>query len=141
MSRSHRVALDWLFERINLDHKIHVKYVDTKNQLADMLTNGSFTRDAWNHNLRLCVQHHEFLDVFLQLFLFEQKAEHHVEENSRKEDGRRACGSVKKPERKSNPFNGFGCFIRHRETCARQGLPKRSKEMIIRVQQAQGNLC
>ena len=88
------VALDWLFERINLDHKIHVKYVDTKNQLADMLTKGSFTRDAWNHILRLCVQHHEPHDVFLQLFLFEQKAEHHVEENSRKEDGRRVCACL-----------------------------------------------
>ena len=53
VSRSHRVALDWLFDRINLDLKIQIKYIDTKNQLADMLTNGSFTRDEWNnlHNL------------------------------------------------------------------------------------------
>ena len=36
VSRTHRVALDWLFDRINLDSKIHIKYVDTKNQLADM---------------------------------------------------------------------------------------------------------
>ena len=33
-----RVALDWLFDRINLDSKIHIKYIDTKNQLADILT-------------------------------------------------------------------------------------------------------
>ena len=38
VSRTHRVALDWLFDRINLDPKIQIKYVDTKNQLADMLT-------------------------------------------------------------------------------------------------------
>ena len=37
-SRNHRVALDWLFDRINLDPKIHIKYIDTKNQLADILT-------------------------------------------------------------------------------------------------------
>ena len=49
VSRSHRVALDWLFDRINLDPKIQIKYIDTKNQLADMLTNGNFTRDEWNH--------------------------------------------------------------------------------------------
>ena len=49
VSRSHRVALDWLFDRINLDPKIQIKYVDTKNLL----------------------------------------------ENSRKEDGRRTCGSAK----------------------------------------------
>ena len=35
-SRTHRVALDWLFDRINLDPKIQIKYIDTKNQLADM---------------------------------------------------------------------------------------------------------
>ena len=33
--------------------KIQIKYVDTKNQLADMLTKGSFTRDEWDHLLRL----------------------------------------------------------------------------------------
>ena len=51
--RTHRVALDWLFDRINLEPKIQIKYVDTKNQLADMLTKESFTRDEWNHLLRL----------------------------------------------------------------------------------------
>ena len=40
VSRTHRVALDWLFDRINLDPKIQIKYIDTKNQLADMLTKG-----------------------------------------------------------------------------------------------------
>ena len=42
VSRTHRVALDWLFDRINLDPKIQIKYVDTKNLLADILTKGSF---------------------------------------------------------------------------------------------------
>ena len=41
VSRTHRVALDWLFDR----PKIHMKYIDTKNQLADILTKGNFTRD------------------------------------------------------------------------------------------------
>ena len=43
VSRTHR----------DLDPKIEIKYIDTKNQLADMLTKGNFTRDEWN-NL-LCV--------------------------------------------------------------------------------------
>ena len=30
VSRIHRVALDWLFDRINLDTKIQIKYIDTK---------------------------------------------------------------------------------------------------------------
>ena len=48
-SRTHRVAHDWLCDRVNLDPKVQIKCVDTKNQLADMLTKGSFTRDEWNH--------------------------------------------------------------------------------------------
>ena len=47
-SRAH-----WLFDRIILDPKIQIKYVDTKNQLADILTKGSVTRDEWDHLLRL----------------------------------------------------------------------------------------
>ena len=53
VSRTHRVALDWLFDRTNLDSKIQIKYIDTKNQLADILTKGNFTRDEWNHLLTL----------------------------------------------------------------------------------------
>ena len=53
VSRTHEVALDWLFDRINLHPKIQIKYIDTKNQLADILTQGNFTRDEWNHLLCL----------------------------------------------------------------------------------------
>ena len=53
VSRTHRVALDWLFDRINLDSRIQIKYIDTKNQLADILTKGNFTRDEWNNLLNL----------------------------------------------------------------------------------------
>ena len=53
VSITHRVALDWLFDRINLDPKIQIKYIDTKNQLADILTKGNFTRDEWKHLLCL----------------------------------------------------------------------------------------
>ena len=53
VSRTNRVALDWLFDRINLDSKIQIKYIDTKNQIADILTKGNFTRDEWNHLLSL----------------------------------------------------------------------------------------
>ena len=50
-SRTDRVALDWLFDQIKLDPKIQIKYIDTKNQLADILIKGNFTRDEWNHLL------------------------------------------------------------------------------------------
>ena len=53
VSRTHRVALDWLFDRINLDSKIQIRCIDTKRQLADILTKGNFTRDEWNNLLHL----------------------------------------------------------------------------------------
>ena len=53
VSRTRRVALDGLFDRINLDPKIQIKFTDTKNQLADILTKRNFTRDEWKHLLCL----------------------------------------------------------------------------------------
>ena len=47
VSRTHRVALDWLFDRINLGTKIQTKFVDTKSQFADMLTKGNFICHEW----------------------------------------------------------------------------------------------
>ena len=53
VSRTHRVALDWLLDRINRDHQNQIKCVDTKHQLAEILTKGNFTRDEWNNLLYL----------------------------------------------------------------------------------------
>ena len=53
VSRTNRVALDWLFDRMNLHPKIQIKYIDSKHQLADILTKGNFTRDEWNNLLHL----------------------------------------------------------------------------------------
>ena len=46
-------ALDWLFDRINIDRKIQIEYVESTNQLADILTKGNFTSDEGNHLLHL----------------------------------------------------------------------------------------
>ena len=43
VSLIHRVSLDWLFDRINLDPKIQIRYIDTKHQMADKLTTGHYT--------------------------------------------------------------------------------------------------
>ena len=53
VSRTHRVALDWLFQRINLDSRIQIRYIDTKHQIVDILTKGNFTRDEWNNLVNL----------------------------------------------------------------------------------------
>ena len=58
---SHQEALLYVFEDNEAVIKMiikgksptMIKYVDTKNQLADMLTKGNYTRDEWNHLLCL----------------------------------------------------------------------------------------
>ena len=42
VSRTCRVALDWLFDRINLDSKILIKYVDTKKTNRRQTDKGQF---------------------------------------------------------------------------------------------------
>ena len=51
VSRTHRVVFDWLLDRINLDPKIQIRYVESKSQLAGILARGHFTRDEWDHFL------------------------------------------------------------------------------------------
>ena len=53
VARTHRVALDWLCDRINLDAKIQIKYIDTKDQLADMLMKSNFRSDEWSNLLHV----------------------------------------------------------------------------------------
>ena len=48
VARVHRVDLDWLFERVQKDPGLGLKYINTKLQLADILTKGSFTSTIWN---------------------------------------------------------------------------------------------
>ena len=45
--------IGYLIELILTPNKIQIKFIDTKNQLADILTKGNFTRDEWNHLLTL----------------------------------------------------------------------------------------
>ena len=53
VSRTHRVALDWFFDRINLDPQIQIKYIDTKKPTCRHSNQGNLTRDEWNHLLCL----------------------------------------------------------------------------------------
>ena len=82
---SHRVALGWLFGRINLDPKIQIKYVDTNNQFADILTKGNFICDEWNH-LSTCSSQH---------FQLCQLPSNNVEKDTGKNRRRNNDGKVK----------------------------------------------
>ena len=67
-TESESISLDAsprLLDRIiNLDSKIQIKYVDTRNQVADILTKGNFTRDEWDHLLCFFknISHFSFTD-------------------------------------------------------------------------------
>ena len=53
VARTHRVDLDWLWERIRVDPGIFIKYVGTKEQIADVFTKGQFSAEQWHHLCRL----------------------------------------------------------------------------------------
>ncbi len=53
--RVHRVDLDTLWERLRTDPSLSMRYVGTKQQLADILTKGSFTKTVWDE-LRELIQ-------------------------------------------------------------------------------------
>ena len=49
VSRTHRVNFDWLLERSFDDPAVYCRYIDTKQQLADILTKPHFSARDWCH--------------------------------------------------------------------------------------------
>ena len=47
VARVHRVDLHWLFERIRNHPGIEIRWVDTKHQIADIFTKGTFVASTW----------------------------------------------------------------------------------------------
>ena len=115
VSRAHRVALDWLFDRISLDLKIQIRYIDSKHQLADILTKRNFTRDEWNNQSSSFVQNQPFqLHLLHQEFQLDERL-HNGEEDTRSERTRMNCVQV---AASSDEFNFFYCdkFLRRIES-------------------------
>ena len=53
ISRTHRVDLDWLIERIKLDPGVRIKFVSTDQHMVDMLTKAAFTIPKWQALFKL----------------------------------------------------------------------------------------
>ena len=51
--RTHRVDLDFVCECIRDDRGVTIRFISTKQQIADMLTKGQFTGAQWQHLMRL----------------------------------------------------------------------------------------
>ena len=47
--RTHRIDLDWLFEVLREDPGVNIKYINTKEQVAEIFTKDIFTIPQWRH--------------------------------------------------------------------------------------------
>ena len=93
--RTHRVALDWLFDRVYPDTKIQIKYVDSKHQLADILTKGNFTRDERNNLLHLFIISHFSLLCCSQNFSLTSRTKNDAKRMQEQEGGNRIVAKPK----------------------------------------------
>ncbi len=48
MQRTHRIDVESLFESIHAIDGLSIKYINTKNQIADIFTKGSFSVQSWD---------------------------------------------------------------------------------------------
>ena len=53
VSRTHRIDVDLLLEQVHAIEGLSIKYINTKLQLADIFTKGSFSVHTWNTLCRL----------------------------------------------------------------------------------------
>ena len=53
VSRTHRIDLDSLFDRMLHDSTLRMRFVGTKDQMADIFTKGSFSDNAWKDLMEL----------------------------------------------------------------------------------------
>ena len=132
VSRTHRVALDWPFDRLNLNPEIQIKCVDTKHQLADVLKN-NLTRDEWINFLYLFYVSHISLLCRSSEFLLDQPHQNDGEKDAR--TGRRQQDDDDEP--------GHHCLDKFFD-CAESSCVEKprgySKHPVEQIGQAQRNL-
>ena len=130
-------ALDWLFDRIKLEPKIQNKYVDTKNQFADMLTKGSFSRDEWNH----------FLCSFNIMCFWTHSGSSNYKSSFSQARERVVIGAMSKRGRDSNSSDGFPManarpadLVMHGQ-CKEDVSPQRSGSLVNPVNDNNRKKC
>ena len=127
VSRTHRIALDWLFDWINLDPKIQIGYIDTKHQLADILTKVNFTRDEWNHLLHLFNITYFSSTCCAQNSSLTSCTKNDGEDDAGTKERRKKCGKIK-TDGNELVFNCFGEFlIRGRSACIKKPTDARER--------------
>ena len=98
VSRTHRVALDWLFDRINLDPKIQIKYTDTKKTTRRHTDQVKF-HTWWMESSFVFVQHQPFVPPIVLKLCRKERKKMQVKKESQQNRSRwwiwsrdRACG-------------------------------------------------
>ena len=54
LARTHKIALDWLFERYMIDRSAKIKHFPTKGMIADMFTKGTLTAAEFESLCEMC---------------------------------------------------------------------------------------
>ena len=86
VSRTHRVALDWSFDRINWDPKIQIKYIDTKNN----------SQTYWQREISHVMSGTIFLCLFsISHYSSINSAKRDVEKNARRCKWRKSHSKIK----------------------------------------------
>ena len=119
VSRTHRVALDWLFDRINLDPKIQIRYIDTKQQLRRHIDQRQLSHsDEWD-NLLSFVQHQPFQFIFaaLRISALTSCTKNNGEKDAGTERRKQDCGRVKADDDEPEQFCSCKFFICELSDC------------------------
>ena len=129
--RTHRVALDWLFERINQDPKIQIRKIDTKHQQAGIshVTNGTV--------LLICSMSSHFSSLLHSDFQLDQLHQNDGEKDAR--TGRRRQqdrGKVKTDDDEPGRLR----LDKYFEVRLRRKDLGYSKHPVEQIGQVQGNL-
>ena len=120
VSKTHRVVLDRLFDRINLDPKIQVRYIDTNHLLAVILTKGNFTRAEGNNILHLFNISHFSSTCCAKNSRLVWLHHNDGEEDAGTKRRGKNCGKIK-TDGNELVFNCFGEFlIRERSDCIKK---------------------
>ncbi len=53
IQRTHRIVLDWTYDLIKQNDCIWLRYIGTKDQVADLMTKGFLNSTLWSHLCQL----------------------------------------------------------------------------------------
>ena len=133
VSRTHRVAVDLFLDRINLDPKIQIKYVDIKHQLADILTKGISHVDERNNLLHLFNISHFSSLCCAQNFCLTSCTRTTAKRMQEQEEDNRIVA-------KSNPTMNLAVSVSTSSSTVQNTIASKSPRIVEKIGEVQGTL-